>query len=358
MSLPGKIAVVSASFGAGHDGAAREIARQLAQAGYAVDRHDFLDVLPGGLGRYARRAYRRGLKMLPSSWDWILRASGGSDTPRRVAAALDRVAGERLSAALGPDPAAVISTYPLASQLLGQLRTRGALRAPAITFLTDMSVHPLWVADGVDAHLALHPIPAGQADALGAARTCITGAAVDPAFRPARDPVERRAARAAFGLPDGPPLALIVAGSWGVGAVDRSAWDVTATGLALPVVVCGENTALRNRLRRDGTGIALGWVEDMPTLLRACDVVVQNAGGLTSLEALASGVPVVTYRALPGHGRTNAAALADAGWAAWAHDAGELPRVLATALTAPASPLFRRASAADVFALLSAGVAA
>jgi UDP-N-acetylglucosamine:LPS N-acetylglucosamine transferase len=86
--------------------------------------------------------------------------------------------------------------------------------------------------------------------------------------------------------------------------------------------------------------------------------VVQNAGGLTSLEALASGVPVVTYRELPGHGRTNAQALADAGWAAWARDADDLPRVLGTALTRPATPLFRRLAAADVFGRLTTGAAA
>jgi hypothetical protein len=46
-------------------------------------------------------------------------------------------------------------------------------------------------------------------------------------------------------------------------------------------------------------------------------LAVQNAGGLTAAEALASGVPVVTYRCLPGHGRTNAAALDAEGLVPW-----------------------------------------
>jgi len=54
--------------------------------------------------------------------------------------------------------------------------------------------------------------------------------------------------------------------------------------------------------------------------MRACDVVVQNAGGLSSLEALATGLPVITYRCLAGHGRTNAAALDDAGLVPWIRD--------------------------------------
>jgi processive 1,2-diacylglycerol beta-glucosyltransferase len=323
-----RVALVSASFGAGHDGAATEIGRQLHEAGFAVEQHDFLDMMPGGVGQLARRSYRRTMLMAPGSWDLILRASGDSAATGRVAAALERVTGARMLSAIGSDPVAVVSTYPLASQVLGQLRQRGTLTAPAITFLTDMSVHPLWVADGIDAHLALHHVPAAQAAGLGGTLPVVVGAAVRPAFRPVRDAVERAAARVAFGLPADHQLALVVAGSWGVGDVGRSARDLAATGLVTPVVVCGNNERLRRRLTKTGIAHVLGWVEDMPTLIRACDVVVQNAGGLTSLESLASGVPVVTYRCLPGHGRTNAAALAEAGWAPWAQDVASLPAAL------------------------------
>ncbi|MEE3921714.1 hypothetical protein V2I01_36055 [Micromonospora sp. BRA006-A] len=40
----------------------------------------------------------------------------------------------------------------------------------------------------------------------------------------------------------------------------------------------------------------------MPALMRAVDVMVENAGGLTCQEALAAGLPVVTYRPIAGHG--------------------------------------------------------
>jgi hypothetical protein len=62
----------------------------------------------------------------------------------------------------------------------------------------------------------------------------------------------------------------------------------------------------------------------MPALVAATDVMVQNAGGLTSLEALRCGVPVLSYRCIPGHGRTNAAALSEAGLARWVHNPADL----------------------------------
>jgi UDP-N-acetylglucosamine:LPS N-acetylglucosamine transferase len=335
--VPGRVparraAVVSASIGAGHDGAAAELARSLVAAGFEVDRYDFLELLPGRLGRALCRAYAMELTRAPRTWGWVLR---GLDHHPRVTAwageACGRIAQRRMSAAIDPGVAVVVSTHPGASQALGWLRRTGRLRAPVATFLTDMSVHPMWVAPGVDRHLALHEVPAAQARLLGAAGVTRCRPAVDPRFAPAdTDPA---AVRAAYGLPAGAPLALVVAGSWGVGEVAEAAADILATGVATPVTVCAHNQGLRRELAARGLGRALGWVDDMPALVRASDVVVQNAGGLTSLEAMACGVPVVSYRCLPGHGTANAAALAQAGLAPWPRDPQELAHALKVAIT-------------------------
>jgi hypothetical protein len=63
--------------------------------------------------------------------------------------------------------------------------------------------------------------------------------------------------------------------------------------------------------------------------------VVQNAGGLTSLEALAAGVPVISYRCIPGHGRTNAAALEEAGMACWVKEKSDLASALNEVISGP-----------------------
>jgi UDP-N-acetylglucosamine:LPS N-acetylglucosamine transferase len=102
--------------------------------------------------------------------------------------------------------------------------------------------------------------------------------------------------------------------------------------IVIPVLVTVLVTTAELEHRTDV--VSLGWVSDMAALMAASDVVVQNAGGLTSLEARQSGLPVVTYRSLPGHGTTNNRGLVEAGWATWARDPGELPRRLAHALAA------------------------
>ncbi len=340
-----RVVIVSASVGAGHDGAAAELERRLLAAGLAVDRFDLLDVLPARLGRLVRDGYRRLLVRAPWVYQRIYssteRAGGGGP----VARALLRSAEARLLRALPADTAAVVSTYPGASRVLGSLRLDGRLAVPVLTYLTDFSVHPLWVADGVDVHLALHAVPAAQARAAGARDVRVCGPVADPRFHPVPAP-ERAAARARFGLPPTAPLALLVAGSWGVGPV-RSvavARDLRDCGAAVPLVVCGRNDTLAAQLRADGIEHVYGWVDDMPGLMHAADVLVQNAGGLTSLEAFATGLPVASYGCIPGHGLTNAAALDEAGVAAWIRDPAQLKHVLAELIDGPRGLLQREAA--------------
>jgi UDP-N-acetylglucosamine:LPS N-acetylglucosamine transferase len=250
----------------------------------------------------------------------------------------------------GSAAAAVVSTYPLASQALGRLRLDGRLDAPTVAVLTDPSVHPLCVAPGIDLHLAPNAEAAEVVRRLYGLPAAVNGPIVHPAFRPARDTGEMVAARRQHGLPLDVPLALVVAGSWGVGDIAATVRDLNAATEAIPVVVCGRNTALRDRLAATGRVIAFGWVEDMPSLLRASDIVVHNAGGLSSLEALASGIPLISYRCLPGHGAANAAALERLGLSAWPHTPAELPAALAAA--SPPAGYAALASAAEATELI------
>jgi UDP-N-acetylglucosamine:LPS N-acetylglucosamine transferase len=332
-----RVMIVSARIGAGHDGAARELARGFQACGLCVDRVDFLDMLPGRLGHLLCGLYRRQLMVAPRSWDWLLAAL---DRPllARAGHGFARLAVPRLLAVLGPDVALAVSTYPLATHALARIKVNGDLHAPLAVYLTDPSVHRLSVEPVADLTLAPTDRAAVQARRLGAGPTIVTPPLVAPQFRPLRSTTERNVLRARFGLPIVPHLALVVSGSWGVGQVDRTTADIAASGAAVPVVVCGRNEALRARLTAAGHPHVLGWVDDMAELIRACDIVVQNAGGLTAAEARASAVPVLTYRCLPGHGRTNAAALDADGTVPWIRTPRDLPRALAAALAGSRRP--------------------
>ncbi|MEV6692289.1 glycosyltransferase [Micromonospora sp. NPDC051196] len=303
-ALDGRIVVVSADIGAGHDAAAAELERRLTDQGRQVDRLNFLSLLPGPLDVTVRETYRGMLRWLPWCYDALFSATGRSPASVQLLRAALRPVFRRMLARLPPDTRAVVTTFPFANQILGPMRVAGLVNAPLVTYVTDFAVHPTWIAPGVDLYCVVHELSRQQATAGGSAPVRVVRPLVNARFA-ASAQRSTQAARRQFGLPEQGRLALIVAGSWGMGDVARTATEVLATGCVEPVVVCGRNQRLYRRLRRF-PGHVLGWVDDMPTLMRAADVVVENAGGLTCQEALASGRPTITYRPIAGHGRANA----------------------------------------------------
>ena len=67
-----------------------------------------------------------------------------------------------------------------------------------------------------------------------------------------------------------------------------------------------------------------GFTDKMPELLAAADVLVHSTGGVTCLEAMAAGTPVVSYGLPVGHARLNTRAMADLDLLRLANDTDEL----------------------------------
>ena len=309
-----RVVVITGSYGAGHDSAAREIAERFRWAGARVEVHDIVDLLPFRTGKLTRAAYLKQITRCPESWETTLqRLRPGTNAHRWTTRLLGAGGGRTLDVTAGAH--LVISTHPFASQVLGRLRHRGLLTCPVATYLTDASVHALWVAQGVDLHVAIHSVAAEQARALGGRTTMVRP--LVPAC-----PVTGRT-RAELGLPIGAPLAVVVGGSLGIGDLEGTAIDLLGAGVT-PVVLCGRNESLLRRLSTRPGVIPMGWCDDVRQVFSVADVVVQNSGGFMTLEAMAVGTPLLSYGVLPGHGRTNAAALEREGMAPWARSADEL----------------------------------
>ncbi|MDA8271818.1 MAG: glycosyltransferase [Actinomycetota bacterium] len=317
--MPKRVLVISARMGAGHDGAARELCIRLENRGHQTEMVDFLDASPR-MGRFLKRTYELQLSKAPWTYELLYRMWTWTRvlTPPLVFL-LALIFEKRLRKWADEFQADVIvTTYPFASVVLGRarLKKRRRLQIPVSTFLTDFAVHPLWVHRGVDSHICVHPRAAQAVYNLTGEFATAPGPLVSRAFIDGNE--SRSEARARLGIPQDATAVLIVAGSWGVGELEDTFNTLLTEDEFLPVAVCGRNAELAKRLRNRGQGIVLEWTEEMAAYMRACDVVIQNAGGLTCMEAFASRLPVISYNPIPGHGRQNVFEMTAAGVAKWA----------------------------------------
>ncbi|MGI8537944.1 MAG: DMT family transporter, partial [Mycobacteriales bacterium] len=317
---PTAVLIISGSVGAGHDGAAHELAARLRAAGVQADVRDYLQALPRWFRYVLRDGYTLSVERAPAVFEWLFVSIERSPLVRGVTIACCRMGNRQVRRwSREKAYAAVVSTYPLASQTLGMLRLRGDVTVPILTYLTDPAVHRSWVHPAVDEHLTVTEASARQGQATYRLPMTAAGPLVPARFATVITPARRRSLRHELGLPADRRVALLVTGSLGLGDVEHSARHVLTAGLT-PLVLCGRNQALRERLSRLPGVVSLGWRDDVHELLHLADVLVHNAGGLSFTEAMVAGLPAVSYRCIPGHGVANAAILDAAGLAPWARD--------------------------------------
>jgi processive 1,2-diacylglycerol beta-glucosyltransferase len=230
----------------------------------------------------------------------LLRLPGTGAAWRRALGLLGGRSLQRAIVAANPD--LVVSTYPPATNVLGELRSRGSLARPVCATITDLAGVALWAHRGIALHLVAHPDLRAEVERVagpGSAR------AVRPLVHPRfYEALDRDRARRELGVSQ-VHLVLVSGGGWGIGDLPgavAAALDIPGTHV---MCVVGLNHALRDRLTRryhaEPRVTVLGFVSNMATLLTAADVAVHSTGGVTVLEALVSRCPVVAYGGVAGH---------------------------------------------------------
>ncbi len=227
---------------------------------------------------------------------------------------------------------AVLCTQFLPAEVFALLRRRGAIPVPVYCAITDFAVHPIWVYPGIDRYFVASEFSAEQLRSTGIVspdRIEVTGVPIDPQFGYR---VGMEAAREELELdPDpGRLTLLLMGGGFGWGPMEAMLEVVLSLDASVQaVVLAGKNDVLRQRLLKRARGQearikVLGFTDRVHRILEATDVLVGKAGGLTSSEAMARGVPVIAVRPIPGQEERNVDYLQEAGAAVRAHDLDDL----------------------------------
>jgi UDP-N-acetylglucosamine:LPS N-acetylglucosamine transferase len=342
-SVPRRALIVSADIGEGHNAAGRALEEAIARVwpGCRVGWLDALAALGPGSGRLARGFYVTQVQRTPRMYEFFFSAMWRHgwylESTRR---GMGQWFGRRMQAPIQAfDPNLIISTYPLGSAGLSWLRRHQQLSVPAGAWVPAFCPHPSWLYRNLDITYVMHRC------ALQVAVKAEPGLRVAVGALPVRDafaPADQAAARARLDVELGRFVAVVCAGSLGLGRVGDAVSAVLAVGPGVQVVVvCGRNEALREELAGRGEPSGrlrvLGWTEDMPGWMTAADVVVGNAGGATGLEAVASGRPLVLFDPIAGHGRANAQLMASAGLAVLTRSPAELTAAVRRMIRDPAA---------------------
>jgi len=332
--LPARVLFVSAEMGEGHNAAARTLAAAAGATwpGCETRQVDSLRCMGRWFSWLARIVYAFQLRRAPWSYQIAYDALGRwrwlSEPSKRILGAWCGRALARKIQAFRPD--LIISTYPIGSAGLDWLRRKRRLGIPTATWITDFNPHPLWIYRNIDVHFVMHQLAATEVRGRNVkGHVQVAAPTVAPHF------LERdaSAARRALGLREDAFVVLVTGGAWGVGTLDEAVTALRSMGDRCQlVVVCGRNERMRAELEALGAPrdrlIPLGYVDNMAEWMGASDLVVNNAGGVTSLEAFASARPLALFDPIAGHGRANAEMMGRAGLAVVCREARDLLRAV------------------------------
>ena len=338
-ACPRKILIVSADIGEGHDLPAREVAREFREEDpdAQVTIVNGLPAMGRGMTGVLREnsafmfrwvpwlfdvQYRLFMKLGPTRWlaRFLLTLFGGRGLMRLIRS---------------HDPDLIVSTYPGVTAILGELRRRGRLKIPCYSSITDLAGLQFWAHPGIDLHFITHPESIEEVERIagpGSVRW-----ARPPICQTFLEPRTREDARRALGLPAEATVIVVSGGGWGVGDLIGAVRTALEVPDALVLCLCGRNETTLARVRQQFANeprvLPTGFTQRMGEILAAGDALVHSSAGLTVLESLIRGCPVISYGFGYGHVRESNRAFERFGLAQVARSQAELGPALRHALS-------------------------
>ncbi|MBV9464986.1 MAG: NAD-dependent epimerase/dehydratase family protein, partial [Solirubrobacterales bacterium] len=312
---PRQVLIISADIGEGHDLPARAVAREFKDE----DPDAQVSIVNGlpAMGPVLTKVLRENSAFMFQWLPWLFDLQymlfmyfpPTRWLAKRLLTALGRRGLMRLIRAHDPD--LIVSTYPGVTAVLGELRHRGRLDVPCYSSITDLAGLRFWAHPGIDLHFVTHPESIEEVERIsGPGSVRWAKPPTSPAFLAARS---RADARRALGLPADATVIAVSGGGWGVGDLAGATRAALAVPDAIVLCLCGRNDKLRAKVaKRFGSEPRLrlmGFTDRMGDVLAAADALVHSSAGLTVLEAIIRGCPVVSYGFGVGHVRASNAAL-------------------------------------------------
>lgn len=328
-----KILLLSCSTGEGHNHCARAVEEALKGRGVTVD---FLDMLHlcGDTGPLSfDKILNRISSKTPEVFGLMYRAGemvSATGVTSPVYMANIRHAGQLCEFIREKQYDAVVCSHLFPMEALTYLRRHGKCAVKCYAVLSDYTCIPFLPETDMDAYFLPHDDVRDECVRAGMdpGRLVVTGMPVFAAFTAEGD---KHAARAALGLPADKKIYLVMTGGIGCGDA-ASLCDVLLRIPDEETLLCvlpGRNEALRETLTKqyDPRSVAvIPFTDRVADYMRASDVMLSKAGGISSSEAAVCGVPLVHTMVIPGVESRNAQFFEKHGLSFFARDPQEAAR--------------------------------
>jgi 1,2-diacylglycerol 3-beta-galactosyltransferase len=222
------------------------------------------------------------------------------------------------------NPDVILTTYPLYQSALTALFRSKRYRVPLYTSITDLSsIHRMWFHKHVDGCLVPNSVVADLALNCGMdpEKITITGIPVHPNI--AKEDRGKNEIRQELGWATDIPTVLAV-GSKRVDRLEDTLNIINHYGGKIQLaVVAGKDERLLREINQFEWHIPAhiyDFVDNIPTMMHAADLIICKAGGLIVTESLACGLPMILIDVIPGQETGNAEYVTGLGSADLAED--------------------------------------
>lgn len=352
-----KILILSGNLGDGHKQAAKALLE--ASAIYAHEAEvqvlDFMELVSPRLHLVSKYIYLKGVDTFPRLYGYLYDKTREQNMMSQL---LKKIAVFGISHLLDRihhfQPTIVVSTFPAAAAAMSILKQNGMVKLPSVTVITDHTDHSYWIHSNTDLYI-VGSDPVRRAllrQHISDFQITVTGIPVRSSFCQSYNPVSLREK---FGLSLTQPTILIMGGGCGMmgdGVLDLLRSDSLQTPMQF-IIVCGRNEKLRAHLKvilKDSKHRILltGFVDNIHEWMALSDLIITKPGGLTTSEAIASELPMLLYRPLPGQEKDNAEVLVQAGVALYAKEDYDLLILLKKCFEHPQLLMSMRAQAKQI----------
>lgn len=314
-----KVLLLSVKAGYGHHSTAKAIMEYFEEKGHECCMLDIFEYINHRLGSSIQDGYLMSTKYIPKTYGKAYGMLSKKDEPydrhsllsifsRFVSIKLEKFVSEY-------NPDIIIGTHSYAGVCISILADNAVIDCPSFGIVTDFTVHPFWESTFLDYYVIPDSMLSFEMQKKGIAPKKLLPFGI-PVRKKFSEKIDKKQARKMLGIDDIPTV-LVMMGSMGYGNIKNALNEIEGCSHNFQTLcVCGSNKKVKAAVdEQEWTRpvYSYGFVDNVDVMMDAADFIITKPGGLTTSEALAKGLPLITMNPIPGQEDRNLSFLVNNG---------------------------------------------